>query len=96
MDNLFEAGARTIYDGNMPLRKVSFAEGEYYHICGRGQEKKDIFLNENDRLRFLFSLLFYQSLEQFDNLRRYMQKFSISGHELLEVANLSAKIVLLN
>lgn len=62
MDNLFEAGARTIYDGNMPLRKVSFAEGEYYHICGRGQEKKDIFLNENDRLRFLFSLLFYQSL----------------------------------
>ena len=33
-------------------RKISFAEGEYYHIYCRGVEKRNIFLNNKDRERF--------------------------------------------
>ncbi len=33
-------------------RKISFAEGEYYHIYCRGVEKRFIFLDEKDRIRF--------------------------------------------
>ena len=38
-------------------RKISFAEGEYYHIYCRGVEKRNIFLDNEDRKRFQ-SLLF--------------------------------------
>ena len=34
------------------LRKVPFAEGEYYHVYSRGVEKRDIFMTEDDHLRF--------------------------------------------
>lgn len=38
-------------------RKISFTEGEYYHIYCRGVEKRNIFLDDKDRNRFQ-SLLF--------------------------------------
>jgi putative transposase len=34
-------------------RKFRFSEGEYYHIYSRGVEKREIFLDNNDRERFL-------------------------------------------
>lgn len=33
-------------------RKITFSVGEYYHVYNRGVEKRDIFLNKNDRDRF--------------------------------------------
>ena len=33
-------------------RKISFAEGEYYHVYNRGVEKRTIFLDNSDRDRF--------------------------------------------
>jgi len=33
-------------------RKFNFSEGEYYHVYNRGVEKRDIFLDDNDRKRF--------------------------------------------
>lgn len=33
-------------------RKISFSEGEYYHLYCRGVEKRDIFLDNKDRERF--------------------------------------------
>lgn len=33
-------------------RKIVFSEGEYYHIYNRGVEKRDIFMDDADRLRF--------------------------------------------
>ncbi len=35
------------------LRKCEFAVGEYYHVYNRGVEKRDIFLSDADRERFL-------------------------------------------
>ena len=37
----------------MPLRKVQFYPGEFYHIFNRGNGKQDIFYNDKDRYRFL-------------------------------------------
>ena len=34
-------------------RKINFSVGEFYHIYNRGVEKRDIFLDANDRERFL-------------------------------------------
>jgi len=39
------------------MRKEKFAEGEYYHRYNRGVDKRVIFLDENDRERFV-SLLY--------------------------------------
>ena len=38
-------------------RKVEFAPEEYYHLYNRGVDKRPIFLNHDDRLRFLILLL---------------------------------------
>ncbi len=44
-------------------RKISFAEGEYYHLYSRGIEKRDIFLDDHDRMRFI-RLLFLANGEK--------------------------------
>src|SRR3989338_1327893 len=33
-------------------RKITFAEGEYYQVYNRGVEKRDIFMDRSDRVRF--------------------------------------------
>ncbi len=38
------------------MRKVRFAEGEYYHVYNRGVEKREIFLTQSGYERFLFLL----------------------------------------
>jgi len=35
------------------MRKIKFTNGEYYHIFNRGVDKREVFLNEGDNLRFL-------------------------------------------
>ena len=37
----------------MPIRKVSFVPGEYYHIYNRGNSKQKIFRSEEDYRRFV-------------------------------------------
>lgn len=38
------------------MRKTTFENGEYYHVYNRGVDKRDIFLSDNDRFRFLESM----------------------------------------
>ncbi|MBI2507134.1 MAG: transposase [Candidatus Niyogibacteria bacterium] len=38
------------------MRLVPFIEGEYYHVFNRGVDKKIIFTDDSDRLRFILSL----------------------------------------
>lgn len=44
-------------------RKISFSEGEYYHIYCRGVEKRIIFLDDKDRERFQALLFLCNSTE---------------------------------
>jgi hypothetical protein len=38
------------------MRKTEFANGEYYHIYNRGVDKREVFLDRNDYLRFLVGM----------------------------------------
>ncbi len=40
----------------MTMRKTIFANNEYYHIYNRGVDKRKIFLDRNDHIRFLHDL----------------------------------------
>ncbi len=43
------------------MRKIKFIEGEYYHIYNRGVDKRSIFQDKEDALRFL------QSMQEFNS-----------------------------
>lgn len=40
----------------MPLRKTALVQGEIYHIYNRGVDKRDIFMDDEDRIRFIHDL----------------------------------------
>lgn len=43
----------------MPIRNPQLINNEFYHIVKRGIEERDIFLDDEDRLRFINSLLVF-------------------------------------
>lgn len=60
------------------MRDIGFAEDEYYHLYNRGTERRNIFLDEMDRLRFVqllyhcndINLTLNKSVEQAGIVRR--------------------------
>ena len=61
----------------MPQIKPQFVENEIYHIYNRGVEKRDIFLNENDYLRFIQGL--YEFNDENSVTLQACQKFKERG-----------------
>jgi len=53
------------------MRNFQFNNGEYYHIYNRGVDKREIFLNEKDYLRFL------KSISEYNNNSLYEQRVFI-------------------
>ena len=43
------------------MRNLDFSPENYYHIYNRGVDKREIFITEDDRIRFLIGLLAYNS-----------------------------------
>ena len=41
----------------MPIRKINFIIGEYYHIYNRGSNKQEIFHDKKDYERFVDLLI---------------------------------------
>lgn len=52
------------------MRKIRIAPEEYYHIYNRGNNKQSIFIDERDRIRFLFLILHFQSPINFSQIGR--------------------------
>jgi putative transposase len=50
------------------MRKVAFANGEYYHIYNRGTDKRDVFLDDLDYHRFLTSLREFNDIKPIGSL----------------------------
>jgi len=50
------------------MRKVKFSPGNIYHIYNRGIEKRNIFLSDNDRWRFLQGLLLFNDQKTATNI----------------------------
>ena len=57
------------------MRKDQIISGEYYHVFNRGNNKQPIFLDESDRIRFLFLILYFQSNANLENISRFVQYF---------------------
>lgn len=58
----------------MTNRKESFVEGEYYHIYNRGNSKQNIFLDDQDRDRFVKLLYLCNSSKNFNFKEDIIQK----------------------
>lgn len=50
------------------MRKIRFAEGNIYHLYNRGVDKREIFLDDNDRWRFLQGLFLFNDIETSQSL----------------------------
>jgi putative transposase len=59
----------------MPTRKIIFAPDEYYHVFNRGTLKSEIFLDDRDRIRFLFLILYLQAGTTPQNISRQVSYF---------------------
>ncbi len=57
------------------MRKIIFAQGEYYHLFCRGNNKQTIFRDNRDKIRFLFLILNFQSPMTHNNLGRYVNNY---------------------
>lgn len=57
------------------MRNIKIAVGEYYHIFNRGINRQVVFLDETDRARFLFLILYFQSPLVFQNIGRPTREF---------------------
>lgn len=61
------------------MRKINFSNNEYYHIYNRGTDKRDIFLDEGDYLRFLKSMTEFNTNKIDGGLyRKYLRERAIS------------------
>ena len=55
------------------MRKVKFQNENYYHIYNRGVDKRDIFLNNKDYVRFLTSMREFNNVDPVGSLYRLNQ-----------------------
>ncbi len=69
----------------MTTVKPEFKNGWVYHVYNRGVEKRDIFLNERDYIRFLYNLAVCNGFEKIFRMER------LSNDEILHFLN-NAKI----
>lgn len=69
------------------MRKIQFGNGEYYHIYNRGVDKRTIFLDEADYLKFL------RSLRDFNNQSYYEERAAmVRKYGLKELSSFLAKV----
>lgn len=61
------------------MRKTKFEEEEVYHIYNRGVEKRNIFMDDNDRFRFIHDLFEFNDDQPAINL--YYKKPFLQSHE---------------
>lgn len=57
------------------MRKIEFANGEFYHIYNRGVDKRDVFLDDIDYHRFIISMVLLNDeqdglMEQWRNVKK--------------------------
>ncbi|KKT41485.1 hypothetical protein A2W54_00025 [Candidatus Giovannonibacteria bacterium RIFCSPHIGHO2_02_43_13] len=69
------------------MRKIRFANGEFYHIYNRGVDKRSVFLDDTDFERFL------QSMREFNSQKPIGSLFENSFRNKDQLGNRVAKLV---
>lgn len=80
----------------MKRRLIFEGDNRYYHVFNRGVEKRDIFMDDQDRRRFLFSLLALQGdvyLNNFYRLARTFDEHSMFIMEEIEDDIMKSRVV---
>ncbi|MCC6323270.1 transposase [Candidatus Nomurabacteria bacterium] len=66
----------------MAIRKVKLVEGEIYHIYNSGVDKRDIFIDDEDRIRFIHDLYEFNDKNPAPNLNDYLVRSKIKNLEV--------------
>jgi putative transposase len=61
------------------MRYENFAENEHYHVFGRGSNKENIFIDSEDKARFIFLITHFQSPIKVYNVAWYTNAFLKKG-----------------
>lgn len=61
------------------MRYENFARNEYYHVFGRGVNGENIFVDDEDRFRFIFLIIHFQSPIKIYNISWYTENFIKNG-----------------
>lgn len=64
----------------MSIRKDKLVNGEIYHICNRGVDKRDIFMDDEDRFRFVHDLFEFNDKNKIKNLGYFMKPNEVGLH----------------
>jgi len=67
------------------MRKIEFANNEYYHIYNRGVDKRKVFCDKKDYLRFL------TSMREFNNKSTYEQRIFLKNRKTINQIEYSKK-----
>lgn len=62
------------------MRRLTFTTGEIYHVFSRGVEKRRIFLDDNDRFRFIHDLYEFNDEELASTL--YYKQAALKSYEI--------------
>lgn len=58
----------------MGIRKIKFVNNEYYHICNRGVDKRNVFIEKIDLWRFIKGILLFNKLRIIGSIRDELDK----------------------
>jgi len=66
----------------MPQRKDNLVNGEIYHIYNRGVDKRDIFMDDEDRIRFIHDLYEFNDSNPSPNINNILNYKKIKSLEV--------------
>ena len=75
----------------MPSRKIHFVEDEMYHICNRGVEKRNLFMDDKDYFRFIHDL--YEFNDEAPATPLYYKQSSLQSYETRSRRNHKRKLI---
>lgn len=69
------------------MRKIQFVNNQYYHICNRGVERRNIFLDEEDFERFIFHIFECNDVRLLTNepFQKRKEKIIHTGHSVSQL-----------
>ena len=62
------------------MERPKFTNNEIYHICNRGVDNRNIFLDDDDYFRFVHNLFEFNDIEPALNL--YYKSYEIRSHKI--------------
>lgn len=66
----------------MSLRKDNLVQGQIYHIYNRGVDKRDIFMDEEDRFRFIHDLFEFNDSNPSPNINNILNNKKVKSLEV--------------